>query len=261
MPRDKSESSSETPQSILAELIQSHPGLFDAPYAEMVQLPRRGKGSVLVSVVQLPEPIGAKFREAFLRAVSRVADPTWAALLTRGLDAIARVGAHLDESESAAILASPTDQEVLLDLVAHSPRTQSDVLDDPLLEAKLRGATMREEILSAEGGVWNATDVGKHLHISRQAVDRRRANGRLLALPIGARSYAYPRWQFTDDGVLPGLTDVLQSFTLPGAWTRAAFFLSPNSYLNGATPLGELRRGNVDAVSHAAARFGEQGAA
>ena len=42
---------------------------------------------------------------------------------------------------------------------------------------------------------------------------------------------------------------------------RAAFFLSGDPRLNGATPLEELRRGNIEAVRRAASAYGEHGAA
>ena len=253
--------SDERLESILHEWVRSRPDLSDAPYAEIFHLPRETGGAILVSIAQLPESIGVKFRDALRRALGPTTNPTRVALMIRGLEAIARMGGALDEAESAAVLANPTDQDVLLDLIERAPRTRATATENLLDEARVRGARMREQVLAAEGGGWSAVQVGQHLHISRQAVDRRRASGNLLALPIGAKSYLYPRWQFTDDGVLPGVADVLKAFSLPGTWTRAAFFVSPNSYLAGSRPLDELRRGNVDAVTRAATRFGEQGAA
>lgn len=48
---------------------------------------------------------------------------------------------------------------------------------------------------------------------------------------------------------------------LRSPWTRAAFFLSGNIYLNDASPLAELRRGNITAVRRAAQSYGDHGAA
>jgi hypothetical protein len=132
---------------------------------------------------------------------------------------------------------------------------------DPLAAARLRGTRMRDEIARAEGGTWTPEQVAEHLATTRQAVDKRRRANRLLAFPVGQRSYAYPAWQFDAHGVLPGFEDVLAAFSVPGVWTRASFFLGENTYLNGARPLDELRRGQIDSVRRAAAMFGEQGAA
>jgi hypothetical protein len=120
---------------------------------------------------------------------------------------------------------------------------------------------MREEIARAEGGTWTTEQVAEHLSITYQAVDKRRRANRLLAFPVGQRRYAYSAWQFDADGVLSGFEDVLAALSVPGVWTRASFFLGENDYLNGARPLDELRRGNVDAVRRAAAMLGEHGAA
>lgn len=54
---------------------------------------------------------------------------------------------------------------------------------------------------------------------------------------------------------------MLGAFTLPGPWTRAAFFLSPNTLLGEARPLDELRQGNIEGVKQAVASYGEQIAA
>ena len=56
-------------------------------------------------------------------------------------------------------------------------------LDDDLLSTpRRRGLKVLEETLGSEGGTWPTSLVAKHLLISRQAVDRRRRSGKLIAL-------------------------------------------------------------------------------
>jgi len=78
---------------------------------------------------------------------------------------------------------------------------------------------------------------------------------------MGRRGYAYPSWQFGDDGVLPGLEEVLQDLGSHDSWTQVGFFLNGNVRLGDETPLAELKRGHAEAVRRAARAYGEQGAA
>ena len=138
---------------------------------------------------------------------------------------------------------------------------------DPLAMARFRGVIAMRELLSAEGGALAASDVAQLLGISRQAVDKRRKLGQLLAVEVPKRGLLYPAWQFTDAGApLPGLLDVLKVLGSHDAWAQARFFLSGNDWLEGKRPLDVLRVGGVDQVLVdrvlAAARvFGEHGAA
>jgi hypothetical protein len=132
---------------------------------------------------------------------------------------------------------------------------------EPLAAAFARGWQLRAQLLQAEGGTLTVTEVARRLGLTRQAVEQQRRAGHLLALPTERRRYAYPAWQFTPDGVLPGLVDTLADLQVRSPWMRAAFFLGRNVYLDGASPLGELRRGRVAAVRRAAQAYGEHGAA
>jgi len=132
--------------------------------------------------------------------------------------------------------------------------------DDLLARARLRGLDARARLLQAEGGPLSVDAVGRLLHITRQAVDKRRRAGRLLGLRIGRRGYAYPSWQFGEAGTLPGLEEVLLDLLNHDPWMQVGFFLNGNVRLGGESPLAELRRGHVEAVQRAARAYGEQGA-
>lgn len=98
-----------------------------------------------------------------------------------------------------------------------------------------RGAILRECI-----SVGEAADLTGR---SRQALERLRRAGRLLALRTGSQ-WRYPRWQFAPDapgGILPGLADVLSelAFSPVGA---AFWLLQPSPQLGGHSPIELLRR-------------------
>lgn len=95
----------------------------------------------------------------------------------------------------------------------------------------------------------SVADAAHRIGRSRQALERLRRAGRLLALRVGSQ-WQYPHWQFDPDapgGVLPGIEDVLQQLSLSPA--GAAFWLlQPSERLGGRPPIELLRRRRPDAV-------------
>ncbi len=183
-----------------------------------------------------------------------------AAFLARALNALARLTPELGERALGDAAGAPSDYAVLLRALEAPDALAVLRRDDPLAPARIRGLKARAQLLEAEGGTLTAEQVAALLNITRQAVDKRRRAGRLLALSTGRRGCAYPAWQFGPEGVLPGFEEVLAALTVRGPWTQAAFFLGGNLYLDGETPLAELRRRNVAAASRAASAYGEHGA-
>jgi len=131
---------------------------------------------------------------------------------------------------------------------------------DPLLKARVRAVLAQRELLDADGGTLSAAEIAEVLGITRQAVDKRRNAGQLLALEAAKRGYLYPAWQLGDRGLLEGFPEVLAVLAAP-PWAAARFFLSGNHRLGGRRPIDVLRKGHVEAVLAAAEMFGEHGAA
>jgi hypothetical protein len=85
--------------------------------------------------------------------------------------------------------------------------------------------------------------------ISRQAVDKRRRAGQLLALRVGA-DWRYPAIQVDRHGMVPdGLAVVLRSMADSGPWSILDFLLTPDEVLEGLTPIEALRRGGTLAAT------------
>ncbi len=80
--------------------------------------------------------------------------------------------------------------------------------------------------------------------VSKQAVEARRANRRILALRTSDGFWVYPTFQFGDDGDVR--RDVIAVLTLFGpdspSWSVAAWFRTPAASLDGRTPLDGLDR-------------------
>jgi len=128
---------------------------------------------------------------------------------------------------------------------------------DPLTGARSLGLAVKLKLLEMEGGVMSQTEAAARLGISRHALDRRRIEGKLLALPLGAKDYRYPVWQFG----LAGIEKVFAALGDRDPWEQISFFLNPNGLLDDSTPLQMLKQGseNLAAITLAAASYGEQG--
>lgn len=197
-------------------------------------------------------------------AVARVRDasrqPLRAVFLTRAVNALVDLSAMLPEGEVGEVSQAPSDYAVLLRGLEMPEATEALRHDDPLAAARVRGLRAKERLLQAEGGAVSAEEAGRLLQLTRQAVDKRRRVGRLLALSSGRRGYAYPAWQFQNHGLLPGLPEVLADLSRHDAWMQLAFFLQENPYLDGSVPLARLRLGDLAMVRRAAQAYGEHGA-
>ena len=133
---------------------------------------------------------------------------------------------------------------------------------DKLERAHIRGLEVRQQLMAAEGGSWSSEEVARLLQISKTAVLKRLAAGRLLAWREERLQAArFPRWQFDDHGhVLDGLEEVLailhQDAALD-AWGKVLFFLREKPGLGGRRPLDLLRQGNLKEVRLAAQAYAE----
>lgn len=173
------------------------------------------------------------------------------------------VGALAGQTGEPSLPPSDVHQafDALLEILARPEVMQEAVRTDPLAAAHLRGVALKRDLLTAEGGTLTGEQAAAHLHLTRQAVDKRRRKGQLLAFSLGRRGYAYPAWQFHEGRVIAGLEQVLAALAEYSSWTQAMFLTTGDIRLGGRTPLECLRDGHVDAVVAAAAAYGKQGAA
>ena len=162
---------------------------------------------------------------------------------------------------AAEALSESSDSLALLKLL-EQPRILEELhKSDPLARARLRGVPARKQLVELAGGVLSSDEVAELLGLTRQAVDKRRRAGRLLALAFGKRGHRYPAFQFVEGRLLPGLEQVLAALKAHDPWTQLSFFVNRSSDLNDESPVTVLRKGNLEAVLRAAHAVGEHGAA
>src|SRR5258708_1868273 len=143
----------------------------------------------------------------------------------------------LDEQTLVEAVKAPTDCSVLVSALNAEEALASIRVRDPLAGARLRGFEAKQRLIEAEGGCLSSAQVAHLLKISRQAVDRRRIEGKLLAVELGKKGYHYPSWQFG----LEGLPEALAALRNRDGWEQLTFFLNPSAALDDRTPLEVLR--------------------
>ncbi len=166
----------------------------------------------LVDFAQTGAPL--KKRSAVSRGLVRAINT----LQQAGNDPFAEVDEPMDEAEAAAEVARAE---------AESQAHREAILKQCISAAKAAEVTGR----------------------SRQALERLRREGRLLALR-GGNQWRYPRWQFEPDapgGILPGLEEVLRILDFSPMGT-AFWLLEPYERLGGDPPIELLRRHRPEPV-------------
>jgi hypothetical protein len=185
--------------------------------------------------------------------------PIMQALMRRAINAVLTFHA-LSEDAVLDATAAPTDLTVLLRVLSSGEILEDLTRVEPLAPAFIRGIQAQRRLIEEHGGTLAAEQVAEILGITRQAVEKRRRAGKLIALTVGRHGYRYPVWQFTKTGVLPGFEDVLAALASYDEWMQTAFFVSENPRLGDHTPLEMLKAGKLDWVLNAAEAYGEHGA-
>jgi hypothetical protein len=134
--------------------------------------------------------------------------------------------------------------------------------EDKLARAHVRGLGVRQQLVEAEGGSWSSEEVARRLDISKTAVLKRLAAGRLLAWrEERLAAFRFPRWQFDEHGnVLAGLEDVLKILDEDerlDPWGKILFFLQEKPSLGDRRPLDLLGEGKLKEVRLAAQAYVE----
>ena len=183
------------------------------------------------------------------------------AFLKRSVKMLERVSSSASSDALKSALASPTDVGGVACLLSDLAPLGVDLsAAEPFTEAMARGSAIKQELLISGGGGLTSSQVARALGITRQAVDKRRSRRALLAVPNGSGEYVYPACQFTSDGVIPGLEEVLRAFQIQSPWTQLSVLLASAPALGGRTILEVLRLGAIERAIAVARSFGDQAA-
>lgn len=120
-----------------------------------------------------------------------------------------------------------------------------------------RQVQAERRMLVADGKLLPAAQTWAGLGMTRQALSKAVASGRIFTVDVGAAQY-YPAFYLTGDIDRKTLGRVTQCLgDLPG-WSKWQFFTTAKASLGNVTPLVALSRGKVDEVERAATAFAER---
>lgn len=175
------------------------------------------------------------------------------------LEAMVDIASQVGSTQVATDIAMPTSSafEKFVRILTTKETLEKLAPSDPLSAARLKGVQVKRELIYGDGHPLTSEGVASLLHLSRQAIDKRRKKGQLLAVSLGRRGYLYPIWQFREDKVLPGIERVLAELETSDPWSQLMFLKTGDIRLDGATPLECLQAGEIDRVVWAASCYGK----
>ena len=230
------------------------PGTF------LLQLGLRTKPGKYVNLGADDSGLERELRDSISRFTEEASRPKRSVFLHRALKAVLEMSEDATSRSLESAAAASTNIQVLLRVLEDPGIMKELMAESPLAHANLRGIEARRQLLTTHGYPMTAKDVADTLGISRQAVDKRRSSNRLIGVSSGRRGYQYPSWQFSPEGTLSGLEDVLKALKEFDAWMMLAFIVNPNAKLAGKSPLELLQNGEVTEVLSVADAYGSHGA-
>ncbi len=169
------------------------------------------------------------------------------ALLLRAFRATCSAVKDISADALVAALASPTDHGALVRTLSGIPVPEATAQEDPFAGAVARSVAHRQLLLERAGEILSSNRVAYLLGISRQAVDKRRKAGRLLALRR-ASDWAYPALQFQDGETMTLLEQVLLAHREMDPWAILDLLLAEDAALGGRSLLDAIRQGDEAVV-------------
>ena len=165
------------------------------------------------------------------------------AFIRRTTHAIERLATRADEATLVEAMAAPTDFGTLARVLTDFGAIGTAVAEiDPDAVDLAREIKHREILVRRAGGMLSAEEVGQLLHITRQAVDKRRRGRTLFAIRQGG-DWLYPRAQFHEHETIPDLAEIIKGLEASGPWVTLEFLTTEDSVLDGLTPREALLKG------------------
>jgi hypothetical protein len=206
-----------------------------------------------------PHELKANTLEALGQRFDRLAsqqDEATAILLARAIDVIQNL--LLNAKPTLFLnpaLNTPDDAEFLMTILSESVTQYPPASKRTLL--RLRGKMAFAQQLKDAGGTFTLQQVADLLGMTTDAVRKRQAQGKLIAIPDGDH-HVYPTFQFYQSGVLMDLPELLATLQTESPVNAVLFFLTTDPDL-GMSPLDALKQGtDRDMVFLLAKQFGRQ---
>jgi len=170
------------------------------------------------------------------------------ALLLRYVRVVEQMVRKMPGDLIMSTIAAPSDFGALARAMS-DPRVSGHSREtDPLAGAVGRSIAHRRTLTEMAGEMLSSSQVEELLGIKRQAIDKRRNAHKLLALRM-ASDWRYPAFQFSVEGILAGLEDVLQAYAKSDPWVILDILLASDDALGGRTLLQAVQEGDERAIA------------
>ena len=157
-------------------------------------------------------------------------DPAKKIFIERAFDAVVEITRALP-SKALQETAAAGNNVLVLFRALQSPEILPELERyEPLASPYLKGLQAQQDLLREAGGLMSSEEVASMLRLTRQAVDKRRQAGKLIAIPQGQRGFGYPVCQFDAKGPLLGLDKMLACLDSATAGRNSHSFSVPTPH-------------------------------
>lgn len=116
-----------------------------------------------------------------------------------------------------------------------------------------------ERLKAAEGGALSRVEAAALLKISLPGLYGRVRRREVVAWTESNGKLRFPKWQFGDNGMLPGVQECLVELGKMDEWAVMRFFLTPNPSEEDRSALEFLREGQIERAVEMARRSAPHG--
>lgn len=180
------------------------------------------------------------------------------AFLKRLHGAVDRLAEISSRRTMEAVLSIPDPIDAMIVALQHASVSEGI---DPLVGARIRGIVSREQLIEEAGGLLQPKEAAARLGVTPRSLTGRRSRGEILAVSAGPDTWEYPACQFDEDGLVPGMQELLNALEDEvDPWTRLAVLVARSpARLGDSSALDLLREGRLEDALELAGTYGEQG--
>jgi hypothetical protein len=173
-----------------------------------------------------------------------VADPVRAgleeALLRRVEQAMRASLRRMTSSELMRAVEAPTPAATMAQIISAAPDVGLPE-ESGWTNALARGAARKQEMIQRANGCLSSGQVAELLGISVSAVNQRKNKHRsILAVPLSGGEWGFPVRQFAEEGIRPGVAEVVKAAGEMNPWILLSILLEPVAEEGGPTLLDRL---------------------
>lgn len=179
------------------------------------------------------------------------------AFLERAQNAIQRLADEMSEDMLERALAAGSDVGTIARVISNPQLNDPALLIDPLAPSRARALQHRREVAKEAGAMLSASEASSLLNISRQALDKRRNSGAVLAVRVGS-DWKYPELQFQESSPLSRLKDIIKAHHGVDGWVILDSIIGVDHAYRNRSIMDLLREGDDSMIDQVLIDLEEQ---